>query len=289
VIRSAPSPADYIDALVSGLATPEERERRPLMILQTGYFDDSGSDIGSRYYVLAGFLAPVEQWKGVANAWAGIIDREGLRYFKMSEAMALDGQFRRGWTAPLRNNLILELIDVVTAINPWRIESFVNRKLFDTFVKGILSARAFDDPYFMLFYQIILSVAANAERIGWNSDCDFVFDEQGELEDVTKSKWEWVKENIDGMGGINLRDNLGSRPLFRNDITFRPLQAADMFAWLVRDCMIQTAPNMQEISRVALRYLEGTGKIIRLHIDKEMLMKLGSSFIVGKARLAGYL
>jgi len=81
------------------------------------------------------------------------------------------------------------------------------------------------------------------------------------------------------MGGINLRDNLGSRPLFRNDITFRPLQAADMFAWF----------NMQEISRVALRYLEGTGKIIRLHIDKEMLMKLGSSFIVGKARLAGYL
>ena len=60
MIRSAPSPADYIDALVSGLATPEERERRPLMILQTGYFDDSGSDIGSRYYVLAGFLAPVE-------------------------------------------------------------------------------------------------------------------------------------------------------------------------------------------------------------------------------------
>jgi hypothetical protein len=258
------------------------------MVLQAGYFDDSGSDPGSQYYVLAGFIAPVDDWKTVATNWARTMEKEGLRYFKMSEAMAFDGQFRRGWTAPLRDKLIMELVDVVTAINPWRIESFVNRRLFNTFVKGILSPPIFEDPYFMLFYQIILSVAANAEKIGWNADCDLIFDEQGALEDVTKSKWEWVKENIDGMGGLTLRANLGSRPLFRNDVTFRPLQTADMFAWLVRDCMIITPPNMQEISRAALKHLEGKGKIIRLHIDKEMLMKLGAAFIVGKARLDGH-
>jgi hypothetical protein len=39
----------------------------------------------------------------------------------MSEAMALDVQFRRGWTAPLRNKLILELVDIIEAINPWRL------------------------------------------------------------------------------------------------------------------------------------------------------------------------
>jgi hypothetical protein len=62
-----------------------------------------------------------------------------------------------------------------------------------------------------------------------------------------------------------------------------------MFAWLVRDCMTNSAPNMGEISRTALKYLEGRGKIIRLHIDQEMLMKLGASFLVGKARLDGHL
>ncbi|HVI65166.1 MAG TPA: hypothetical protein VM910_21670 [Bradyrhizobium sp.] len=46
---------------------------------------------------------------------------------------------------------------------------------------------------------------------------------------------------------------------------------------------------MQNISRAALKHLEGKGKIIRLHIDKAMLMKLGASFIVGKAKLAGHL
>jgi len=39
---------------------------------------------------------------------------------------------------------------------------------------------------------------------------------------------------------------------------------------------------MQNISRAALKHLEGKGKIIRLHIDKAMLMKLGASFIVGE-------
>jgi hypothetical protein len=62
-----------------------------------------------------------------------------------------------------------------------------------------------------------------------------------------------------------------------------------MFAWLVRDCMTKTPDNMDEISRAALKHLEGRGKTIRLHIDKEMLMKLGASFIIGKARLYGHL
>jgi hypothetical protein len=259
------------------------------MILQAGYFDDSGSDLGSRYYVLAGFIAPVEQWKVVETEWAKILDSEGLPHFKMSQAMALDGPFRRGWTAPLRDKLILQLVDIVNAINPWRIESFVNRKLFNTFIGGLLSSDTFNDPYFMLFYHIVLSAGANAERIGWNPDCNLIFDEQGKFGDDAKSKWEWVKQNIDDINGTDICRHLGSAPLFRNDVRFRPLQAADMFAWLVRDCMTLGPDKMEEISRAALKHLEGSGKTIRLHTDKEMLMKLGSMFLVGRARLAGHL
>ena len=280
------APADFIDALVSGLATPEERERRPLMVLQTGYFDDSGSDHGSRWYVLAGFLATVDEWKAVANAWAKTLKREELPYFKMSHAMALDGPFRRGWTPALRNKLILELVDVVTEINPWRVECFINRSLFEAFVKGILESEIFNDPYFMLFYQIVLSVCANAERLGWSPDCDFIFDEQGKLGDITRAKWEWVKQNIDNIQSrFRISQHLGSRPIPRNDVTFRPLQAADMFAWLVRDCMTIGGDNMEETPRAALKLLEGKDKIIRLHIAKEQLMELGASFLVGKAQI----
>jgi hypothetical protein len=115
----------------------------------------------------------------------------------MYKAMAFDGPFRRNWTAPLRDNLILELVGKVAEVNPWRIKCFFRRDLFDTFVKGLLQSDTFNDPYFILFYQIVLSVAANARRIGWNIDCNFIFDEQGKLGDVAKSKWEWMKRNIE--------------------------------------------------------------------------------------------
>ena len=70
------------------------------MVLQAGYFDDSGSDAGSQYYVLAGFLAPAEQWNGVSNQWAAVLKRESLPYFKMSQAMALDGPARLDCASP---------------------------------------------------------------------------------------------------------------------------------------------------------------------------------------------
>jgi hypothetical protein len=259
------------------------------MVLQTGYFDDSGSDIGSQWYVLAGFIAPVEQWKAVSTKWAATLDKEpSLRYFKMSEAMAMDGQFRRGWTVPLRDQRILELVEIIEAIDPPRIECFLQRKLFNTFVKGIIRGNAFNDPYFILFYHIVLSIAAHAEELGWHRDCDFIFDEQGTLGDHAVERWNWMKQNIDAINAANVSPYLGSPPIFRNDVTFRPLQAADMIAWLVRDCMTQSPHNIEEISRTAIKHLEGR-KILRLHINKEMLMKLGASFIVGKARLYGHL
>jgi Protein of unknown function (DUF3800) len=268
-----------------------------LTVLRAGYFDDSGSDSASRWYVLAGFVATVDQWKGISKAWAQVLRREELPYFKMSQAMAFDGPFRRNWTAPLRDQLILELVDIVAEVNPWRIECFLKRDLFDTFVRGLLQSDAFNDPYFILFYQIVLSIAANAPRIGWNTNCDFIFDEQGKLGDVAKSKWKWMKQNIERenteLKTIDVNSYLGSPPIFRNDIKFMPLQTADMFAWLVRDCMTMGPDNMEEISRVALKHLESSKdneqRILRLHIDKEMLMKLGAAFIVGKARLDGHL
>jgi len=99
----------YGETLLSGLP-PEERERRSLMVIQTGYFDDSGSDALSQYYVLAGFIASVEQWEKVSTKWRHVLDKEpNLRYFKMKEAMNMVRQFERGWTVPLRNQRILSL------------------------------------------------------------------------------------------------------------------------------------------------------------------------------------
>jgi hypothetical protein len=98
-------------------------------------------------------------------------------------------------------------------------------------------------------------------------------------------RWSWVKANIDGLQGLGISQNLGSPPMFRDDVRVRPLQAADMFAWLLRDCLIKRG-DMEEISLAAIRLLEGRN-ILRIHIGKELLMKLGASFLVARARYRG--
>ncbi len=88
------------------------------MLLQTGYFDDSGSDAGSQWYVLAGFIAPIEEWKSFSAKWRATLDKEtSLRYFKMSEAMSLEGLFKRGWTIPLRDQRIFELAEIIEELD----------------------------------------------------------------------------------------------------------------------------------------------------------------------------
>lgn len=257
------------------------------MVMQAGYFDDSGSHASSQYYVLAGFVAPVSDWKLVADEWAHTISKEGLSYFKMSHAMAMDGQFKSGWTVPLRDQLILKLVDIIEKIDPPRVECYLRREDFDSFVKGIVSGPAFNDPYFVLFYHLTLSIAA-ANGINWSSDCDFIFDEQGELGINAVERWNWVKANIDTLQGPGISEKLGSPPIFRNDIKVLPLQAADMLAWLVRDCLMKGGDGMEEISRAALRHLEGR-KILRIDINRQLLMKLGASFLVNRARVTGNL
>jgi hypothetical protein len=259
------------------------------MVIQTGYFDDSGSDAGSEWYVLAGFIAPDHAWTTVAESWSKTIAKEpGIRYFKMSEAMAMEGQFRTGWTTPLRNQLIMELVDIIEQINPARIECFLKQSDFNSFVGGIVEGNSFNNPYFLLFYHLILSVAANATKgLGWSRECNFIFDEQGRLGTNAVEKWNWMKQNIDGENAANVAGYLGSEPKFCNDLKSVQLQAADMFAWLVRDCVTKRG-KIEDISRAAIKYLEGR-RILRIQIDRDLLMKLGASFMVGKAKLHGHL
>ena len=82
----------------------------------------------------------------------------------------MEGQFKNGWTVPLRDQRIMELIELIEELNPPRLYCFLRRSGFDVFVKGIIRGDAFSDPYFLLFYHLILSIAANAKALDWNCD-----------------------------------------------------------------------------------------------------------------------
>jgi len=63
-------------------------------------------------------------------------------------------------------------------------------------------------------------------------NCDLVFDVQSEIGQKILSKWQVLR---DYEPNEDRKKMMASPPMFGDDRTFLPLQAADMYAWLVRD------------------------------------------------------
>jgi hypothetical protein len=209
------------------------------MMLLQGYFDDSGSHPEGGWYVLAGFIAPAGSWKPFSDAWEAVLRKyPAIEYFKMSEAHNLTGQFA-GWPAPLRDQKVFELAEVIEKYAVARIAAVVSQQDYNNHIKGVSPWQELDDPYFMLFYQIIVLTAhfiKNLEDRNYpgldfsNAEIDFVFDEQGKIGLNALSWWDVLKQALDPQ----FVRFLGSSPIFRSDRRVLPLQAADLYAWHAR-------------------------------------------------------
>jgi uncharacterized protein DUF3800 len=227
------------------------------MLLQ-GYFDDSGSHGGEGLYVLGGFLAPSVSWPRFNAEWRGVLKKDpAIVYFKMSEAISLRGQFDR-WPSPLRDQKVFELAEVAERWAVARISAMVWKEDFDAHIKGASPWRELDNPYFLLFNQIIVLTVGYILELGKraldmsNAKVEFVFDEQGVLGRDAVGWWDVLKQALEP----EKAQLLGIPPEFGSDKRLLPLQAADLLAWSVRNVVeggessVLTSAVVQALRRV---------------------------------------
>jgi hypothetical protein len=223
-----------LDSLVCGY--PAKLRREKLLVILNAYADDSGSDEGSktpaRYFVLAGYVMPVETWKLFSDRWADELKKvPSIKCFKMSDAEYGDGYFQ-GMQEPFRKLKVNELAQVISDFEPIPISAHLKWDDYKSIVQGRVP-KVLDSPYANLFYQIIkrshaaqIAVNHNDPSIGFHR-VDFIFDEQGQ---VGLRALQWY-------GGLRVllsephKSMLGSTPIFRDDEEIVALQAADMLAW----------------------------------------------------------
>ena len=215
------------------------------MLLQ-GYFDDSGSHGGEEagcYGVLSGvYLAPSVSWPQFNAEWPdGVLKIEGpcYRLFQMSEADLLRGQFDR-WPGPLRDQKVFELAEVAERWAVLASPAMVWKEDFDAHIQGGLALSSeLDNPYFLLFNQIIILTAGFVQELGktalGTSDAkvEFVFDEQGVLGRAAVGWWDVLKQTF----SIALRKRSFWEPLQSSAPTsgYFPLPATDLLARSVRN------------------------------------------------------
>jgi hypothetical protein len=200
------------------------------------FIDDSGNDPNSHAFILAGFVAPSQNWNAFSIEWKNALDRApGASYFKAAEAYSLNNQFhkRKGWTRELRDNLVTDLTTIVRKHVTAKFAVWVRRADFDKHLKTLslpYARDAADNPYFLCFYYIILTIAA-LHSLGKPEPCDFIFDEQSKVGRTAVSWWGMFKHNAATASRTDFTPYLGSLPVFKNEKQFLPLQAADLYAW----------------------------------------------------------
>lgn len=227
------------------------------MLLQ-GYFDDSGSHGGDGLYVLGGFLAPSVNWARFNTEWQQALKKEpAIDYFKMSEAISLRGQFER-WPAALRDQKVFKLTEIAEKYTVARISAMVYKQDFDAHIKGASPWRELNNPYFLLYNQIVVLTVNFIRELGQRSPdisgakVEFIFDEQGSLGEDAVSWWEVLKQAL-SPEQVQLLDQ---QPSFGSDKRRLPLQAADLLAWSVRhvagggEASVLTGAVVQRLKRV---------------------------------------
>lgn len=181
------------------------------------YVDDSHTPESA--FVLAGYIAPVENWAAFCDEWQGLLDmKPPLAFFKMKLAHGTWGE--RRWTEQLP--LFYAAIDNHVSAG---ISLLIPRQEYQR-VFG--SKRHAENPYNLALPLIIRQLTEYQHKLNLTGPVDFIFDEGNGEKIVTA--WDGFVASAPPA----TQKLLGARPSFGDDKKMKPLQAADLLAWCRR-------------------------------------------------------
>jgi hypothetical protein len=200
------------------------------MVMLEGFIDDSGSEPRSPHFVLAGFVSTAERWASFADAWeAECAAAPKIDDFKMAHANALRGDFR-GQSRDESAARVIKLAGIVADHTMLRVQTVIRWNDYIAVMRPIALAKPLNDPYFALFYKVIMAVATWQDAQGLPGTTDFVFDEQSAMGTRAADCYDLLRS----VATPTMFRRLGSKPIFRHDVDLLPLKAADMLAWQLR-------------------------------------------------------
>jgi hypothetical protein len=226
--------ADRVWCQVNGLA-PAKAAKRLLMVWQA--FMDESVDEG--LFVLAGYVAPAENWARLAGEWEqmlpyGCLGSDGRYRFKMSEMAQLPERMER---VPRFYRIIERHIPVSLSITlPLKDFHAGKRRIFLLDAKKQpqhFEGGAVDNIYVFAFtrlmhmFNIFLASEEAKAKLPADEKIDFIFDDRAEKKAILAAWEEFQKRSP-------YPEKYGATPRFGNDDDFLPLQAADFIAWWVR-------------------------------------------------------
>lgn len=218
-MRHIPVAALPIAALVCGYPGIH-RSRRQLLVWQA-YVDDSMTD--GKVLVLGGLVSSVAAWEAFSVEWDDRCRHAGWPIFKMAQVWS------RRHNPDVWEHAKWHYFTIRDHVGGAICATVLLTGFQDSVRKYRLTKTAAANPYTWAFKGIISGLSSNQREWGLDEPVDFIFDERGEEKDVREG-WDTFAATIPA----EQRAILGRKPNFEDDKEFRPLQAADMWAWWCR-------------------------------------------------------
>jgi hypothetical protein len=196
------------------------------------FVDDSGGKGHSRFLVLAGLIADSENWAKFSDEWSlCIASPPSIRRFKMRDAAGRTGEFRQ-WSIPDRDQKVRLLCRIINRYVNLLTYTIIDLEAHaETWAKQLWTPSS--SPYFWPFQNTIMNAAISLWELGLRERFEIIFDESVIFGPRAKAWYPLIREVM------HLREPEASAilpidPMFRSDDEFLPIQAADLFAWLLR-------------------------------------------------------
>jgi hypothetical protein len=211
-------------SFLSGI--PENRRKRRILIMVQAFVDDHGGK-GQDIFLFSALIGEAEKWASISDEWEFWLKQPpSIRYFKMSEAVNLGGQFRR-FSAKERDDKIKALCKVINTDELTEFSFVSEMEAFERRFKG--AAKPLSEPYFFPFHSVIGGVSYNAAALGATQPIEIFFDENVIFGPRAKAWYPVVRVMFDDPV---IRNIMPIEPFFRKDEDVLPLQAADLTAWM---------------------------------------------------------
>jgi Protein of unknown function (DUF3800) len=218
-------------SFLSGL--PEGARKRRLILSFQVFVDDSGGKGHSLNFVMAGLAAPAESWARFADEWRDCLARHPrVCLFKMREAARMTGEFRN-WSVSDRDAKLRALARIINR-HAWFV-TFSGVNINDHAETWALSNdKPLNEVYFWPFHNSIHAAALELWDRGLRERFEVVFDEQVIFGPRAKLWYPVIRETTLSLEP-ELHSIMPADPMFKTDDEFLPLQAADLFAWCMRN------------------------------------------------------
>jgi Protein of unknown function (DUF3800) len=240
------------------------------MIIQ-GYLDDSGSHAASPIYVLGGIMSDANTFATFTDDWQDTLAKQPwpIDLLHMKDANSFCGQFQ-ACPPNLRDQKVFELAELLPKYKLRRVEASMLQSDYDELLKGQFPGPVCESPYFLCFYKLVTAFAREPSLKG--KSIQLIFDEQGRIGEDARAAYTVLREMYPE------EYKMISRPIFGSDVDYKPLQAADLYAWHARRHMLDELIGDERKRFHHIHQLLNKLEYLGLPIHRSELVELAANF-----------